>query len=186
MYVHKKKKKFFKETKQMKDKACIMGIMCTAADGFQFPVSIIGKAKKPVCFGLLDSRESTPLPYKDQKNARFDKDITIWWINNVFWPEHVQRNGDNCTAHKIDISKISSNITIKFLPPNVMSRHQPADMGMIAALKTGYTKSCSSASCWKYLTFLVDTNKWQFARYGKRKVRKVSNMVGTSCKFWIA
>ena len=45
---------------------------------------------------------------------------------------------DNCFAHKIDISKISSKITIKFLPPNVTSRHQPADMGMIAALKTGY------------------------------------------------
>ena len=45
---------------------------------------------------------------------------------------------DNCSAHKIDISKISSKITIKFLPPNMMSRHQPADMGMIAGLKTGY------------------------------------------------
>ena len=45
---------------------------------------------------------------------------------------------DNCSAHKIDISKISSKITIKFLPPNVTSRHQPADMGMITGLKTGY------------------------------------------------
>ena len=45
---------------------------------------------------------------------------------------------DNCSAHKIDISKILLKITIKFLPPNVTSCHQPADMEMIAALKTGY------------------------------------------------
>ena len=146
MYVQKNNKKKFKGTKQMKDKARITGMICTTADGFRLPVAIIGKAKKPVCFGLLHTTQSTPLPYKHQKNAWSDKDITIWWINNVFWPEHLQENGhvnaililDNCSAHKIDISKISKKITIKFLPPNVTSRHQPTDMGMIAALKTGY------------------------------------------------
>ena len=89
LYVQKKNKKKFKGTKQMKDKTCVTGMTCTAAaDGFQLLVAIIGKAKQPVCFGLLD--HSTPLPYKNQKNAWFDKqDITLWWINNVFWLEHV-------------------------------------------------------------------------------------------------
>ena len=36
------------------------------------------------------------------------------------------------------MSKIPTRLTIKFLLPNVTSRHQPADMGMIAALKVGY------------------------------------------------
>jgi len=146
MYVQKNKRKDFKGTKQMKDKTRVTAMVCTAADGFRVPVAIIGKAKRPQCFDLLQPGHSTPLPYKNQKNAWFDKDITIWWINNVFWPEHLKENGhvnaililDNCSAHKIDISKISSKITIKFLPPNVTSRHQPADMGMIASLKTGY------------------------------------------------
>jgi hypothetical protein len=141
MYVQKDNKKQFKGTKQMKDKARVTAMICTAADGFRLPVAIIGKAKKPVCFGLLQPGHSTPLPYKHQKNAWFDKDITIWWINNVFWPEHLQENGhvnaililDNYSANKNDILKISSKITIKFLPPNVTSCHHPADMGMIAA-----------------------------------------------------
>jgi hypothetical protein len=130
----------------MKDKTRITAMIWTAADGFWLPVAIIVKAKKPKCFDLLQLGHSTPLPYKNQKNAWFDKDITIWWINNVFWLEHLQENGhvnaililDNCSAHKIDTLKISSKITIKFLPPNVTSRHQPTDMGMIAALKTSY------------------------------------------------
>ena len=46
---------------------------------------------------------------------------------------------DNCSAHNIDMSNIPPRLTIKFLPPDVTSRHQPADMGMIAAaLKVGY------------------------------------------------
>ena len=45
---------------------------------------------------------------------------------------------DNCSAHKIDMSKIPARLLIKFLPPNVTSQHQTADMGMIAAPKAGY------------------------------------------------
>jgi len=45
----------------------------------------------------------------------------------------------NCPALSVGKSKIPSHLTIKFLPPNVTSQHQPADMGMIAAaLKVGY------------------------------------------------
>ena len=100
----------------------------------------------PSCFRLLDPRAGPPLPYKEQKNAWFDKSITLWWINSVFWPGHLRKHGDvnailvldNCSAHNIDMSRIPARLTIKFLPPNVTSRHQPADMGMIAALKAGY------------------------------------------------
>lgn len=130
----------------MKDKTRVTAMICTAADGTQTPIAIIGKAKKPSCFQLHDPATALPLPYKEQKNAWFDKSITLWWINSVFWPEHLRKHGDvnailildNCSAHNIDMSRIPARLTIKFLPPNVTSRHQPADMGMIAALKAGY------------------------------------------------
>ena len=110
------------------------------------PITLIGKSKKPTCFKLLQPGQKTPLPYTHQTNAWFDKNISLWWINNVFWPSHELRNGnvnaililDDCTAHKIDMSKIPKHLTIKFLPPNVTNRHQPADMGMISSLKAGY------------------------------------------------
>jgi len=38
-----------------------------------------------------------------------------------------------CRAHKIN-----DLITVFFLPPNLTNKHQPMDMGMIAALKVGY------------------------------------------------
>ena len=52
---------------------------------------------------------------------------------------------DNCTSHQgIDQSDfkkqhdLPEKLIILFLPPNVTSRAQPADMGMIAVLKIGY------------------------------------------------
>ena len=130
----------------MKDKTRVTAMVCTAADGYCCPLAIIGKSKRPVCFDLLCGSK-TPLLYKEQSNAWFDRNVTVWWINNVFWPDHLHCNGhgvnaililDNCTAHQIDMSLLPPNLTIMFLPPNVTSRHQPADMGMIAALKAGY------------------------------------------------
>ena len=45
---------------------------------------------------------------------------------------------NNCTAHKINKKFIPSNVHVLFLPVNMTSKHQPADMGMIAALKVGH------------------------------------------------
>ena len=46
---------------------------------------------------------------------------------------------DNCSAHHgLDQKKFPSWLQIKFLPPNLTSRHQPADQGMIANTKKGY------------------------------------------------
>ena len=33
---------------------------------------------------------------------------------------------------------IPDRLTVVYLPPNMTSNHQPADMGMIASLKVGY------------------------------------------------
>ncbi len=70
----------------------------------------------------------------------------------MFWPWHVRRHGDvkclllldNCTALK-DIDQVENyikppNLTTVFFPPNLTSRHQPADMCLIAVLKVGYKR----------------------------------------------
>jgi hypothetical protein len=48
----------------------------------------------------------------------------------------------NCSAHKLPDNEMKElerkNIFIKFLPPNLTSKRQPADMVMIASLKVGY------------------------------------------------
>jgi hypothetical protein len=131
--------------KQMKYKTRIAIKVCTASDGTKVPLSVIGKPKKPVCFSLVEGGKP-PLAYKNQRNAWFDKSITIWWIVTAFWPFHLRTQGnvkavllmDNCSAHDIDASDVPANLLLIFLPPNMTSMHQPADMGMIASLKVGY------------------------------------------------
>ena len=121
-------------------------MIATAADRSRLPVEIIEKPKNLVCFQLLGRDEETTLPYKNQKNAWLDKYITRWWIKNMFRPHHLRENGDvnailileNCTAHDIDQSRLPVHLLIKLFPPNITNRHQPADIGMIAALKAGY------------------------------------------------
>ena len=123
-------------------------MVCTAADGTKCPLAMVGKSKVPACFNQeLSHGELPPMHYTNQKNAWFDKEVTYWWINNVFWPFHFKKHGDvicvllidNCSAQtKLDESKIPAKLIILYLPPNVTSCFQPADMGMIALSKVGY------------------------------------------------
>ena len=149
LYVYESEKKDYAGVKQMKSKDRITMMICTSAAGAKLPVAFVGKAKKPVCFRSCGG--DLPAPYTNQKKAWFDRGVTVWWINRVFWPQHVKKNGltkallllDNCLVHDVDESKLEvpdGMLIILFLPENVTSRHQPADMGMIATLKVGYRK----------------------------------------------
>ena len=146
MYVKKDEKKNYAGAKQMKDKTRITLMVCTAASGRKVPLSIIGKPKNPRCFNDVQK----PMHYMNQGNAWFTKDVTVWWILNVFKPAHEKKHGhhvrailllDNCSAHKLSetqLGMLPDWLKIVFFPPNVTNRSQPADMGMIASLKIGY------------------------------------------------
>jgi hypothetical protein len=45
---------------------------------------------------------------------------------------------DNFSGHQVAFERLPKWLHILFLPPNATNTHQPADMGMIASLKTGY------------------------------------------------
>ena len=127
----------------MKDKSIIAAIICTAANGEKLPICIVGKPNKPACFILVPI---LPMPYTNQYNAWFDRNVTMLWINNVFWPWDLKHCGDvtfiilihNCTSYIMDLSQLPNNLNILFLPPNVTNLHQPTYIWMIAALKFGY------------------------------------------------
>ena len=144
VYISKDNKATVAGVKQMKDKTRITAMICTAADGSKVPLAIVGKPKKTMCFRI--SGDEPPIAYTNQKNAWFDRSVTVWWIKTVFWPHHLRKHGDvycillldNCTAHDIDMTKLPYHLIVLFLPPNVTNTHQPADMGVIACLKVGY------------------------------------------------
>jgi DDE superfamily endonuclease len=86
------------------------------------------------------------MAYTNQRSAWFDKNVTNWWIRTVFILHHASRHGhshcilllDNFSGHMIDQSRLPDWLHILFLPPKMTNTYQPADMGMIAALKVGY------------------------------------------------
>ena len=136
----------FRGVKRMKDKTRVTIMVCTSALGEKVPLSIVGKSKRPECFSLCVNN-TPPMAYNNQSNAWFDKDVTIWWLNDVFDKWYHAKFGnqkcilllDNCPAHNdLQETNYPPYIIIKFFPPNLTSRHQPMDMGIIASLKVGY------------------------------------------------
>jgi hypothetical protein len=146
IYVDKQKKRDYFGAKEMKDKNRLTVMIASAADGSKVPLSIVGKPKNPKCFELCENPKKPPIAYFNQDNAYFTREVTAWWIKNVFLPHHNRKFGnahailllDNCSAHKIDEEALPSYLHLIFFPPNMTSSHQPADMGMIASLKIGY------------------------------------------------
>ena len=146
IYVDATQKKSIRGVKRMKDKHRLTVMVCTSAAGAKVPLAIVGKPKKPRCFRLSPDGK-IPKYYKDQKDAWFDKSITKWWLWYVLLPHVKSEFGDvhfiiildNCSAHKgIPANQLPAKCHLIFLPPNLTSRHQPADMGMISTLKVGY------------------------------------------------
>ena len=79
------------------------------------------------------------------RNIWFDKVIMMCWLVNMFWIWHLKHHGnvtdltplDNCTANHIEMSNLPPNLSIEFIPPNYMSKHQPEEMETIKATKIG-------------------------------------------------
>mmetsp|Transcript_37893 Transcript_37893/g.38355 ORF Transcript_37893/g.38355 Transcript_37893/m.38355 type:complete len:104 (+) Transcript_37893:26-337(+) len=103
-------------------------MVCTAACNAKCLLAIVGKSKKPRCFPLSPGGVP-PIIYTHPSNDWFTQEVTLWWINNVFWPWHVERHGevfcilllDNCLAHNVSKDKYSQYINILFLPQRVTS-----------------------------------------------------------------
>ena len=73
----------------MKDKSRITLMVCTAADGSNSPLAIVGKPKKTSCFAELSNKKPS-IAYINHRAAWFDKNMTLWWIKMVFWPHHLK------------------------------------------------------------------------------------------------
>ena len=147
MYVNKTERATARGTKQMRDKTRVTLMVCTSASGAKVPLHIVGKHKQPACFRLQPDRKP-PVYYTHQDKAWYDGPTTVRWISELF-ATHVRKvHGsdvhvilllDNCPAHKVNLQGVNGKyIHIVFFPPNLTCWHQPADMGIIQSLKTGY------------------------------------------------
>lgn len=130
-------------TKGMKAKDRVSAYMCTNATGSgKLPMSIIGKSKNPRCF----RKAPPPIKYFSQANAWSDSaTFKQWWLE-VFIPFIRQWTHlpvlllmDGCASHDLLVDPKEQIKTMTY-PPNCTSKHQPMDMGIIAATKREYRK----------------------------------------------
>lgn len=105
-------------------------------------MSIIGKSKNPRCFRTRPS----PIKYFSQANAWSDgATFKKSWLE-VFIPFIRQWTHlpvlllmDGCASHDFFVDP-KEQIKTMVYPPNCTSKHQPMDMGIIAATKRHYRK----------------------------------------------
>ena len=107
----------------------------------------MSKRKKLLIF-TIQLNQNLPLDYTNQENS---------WMNSTIFNNYLvkldKRLGfllepnkkallivDNCRAHPPSLASnyIDLNIDLKFFPPNITSRAQPMDMGIIHSLKSHY------------------------------------------------
>lgn len=145
-YCHTSNASSARGVKWMRDKNRLTLMVCTSAKGDKVPLALIGHAKTPNCFRL---RKKVPLPYFNQCNAWFDRQVMSWWLKTVFSPHRARRWGsqkvililDNCTAHtNLGQSAVPDNIILLYLPERLTARHHPADLGIIAIIKSYYKR----------------------------------------------
>ena len=137
-----------KGTKAMKDKDRITTMVCTSSTGKKVPMAYVGKSKNPFCFRGHEIQN-----YCANDKAWFNMSVTQWWFREVFAPFFVENHRqeeekhcivilDGCSAHNkiqewLDTHGLSW-IHVITLPPNVTSRFQPMDQGVIAWTKKSY------------------------------------------------
>ena len=162
-------------------------MVSTAADGTKVPLAAVGKpnsafpdseddedddddkvSSKARIFGDTkensDGREDSkpapepPIAYTSQPNAWFDKNTTLWWIHDVFWPFHIAQHGDvpcvllldHCPAH-IDLHQceypveLPEKLKIIYFPVNMSRKRHPAEGGAIGSIKLGYKLKMASS-----------------------------------------
>mmetsp|Transcript_10490 Transcript_10490/g.21570 ORF Transcript_10490/g.21570 Transcript_10490/m.21570 type:complete len:773 (-) Transcript_10490:93-2411(-) len=159
-------------------------MICTAADGTKVPLCAVGKPKSPFPDNDDDddddeekdngeensekdegtenkkasSKKNPPIPYTSQPNGWFDKETTLWWIHNVFWPFHTAQHGDvpcvllmdYCPAHlgldEVQGDKaLPSNLKVINFPINMSRKRHPGEGGTIASVKLGYKLKMASS-----------------------------------------
>ncbi|XP_050339622.1 tigger transposable element-derived protein 4-like [Bactrocera neohumeralis] len=145
---------FFKclpdETLTFKNQKCYGGknskqqvtlMLAANMDGSEkFKILLIGKSAKPRCFRGI---KWLPVHYKANSKAWMTVQIFEEWVLNL--DKRFQSTGrkillfiDNCPAHPKDVQSKLKTIELAYFPPNMTSKLQPLDQGVIQNLKVSY------------------------------------------------
>lgn len=134
------------EIQPFKDRITL--ILCTNATGsHKLPILIVGKVSKPRCFTNV---QSCPVIYTGQKHACIDRELMLYWYQEVFMSEIERVHGpslqqcvlllNNMQDHPSAeyYNSISQRCHVMILPPDVDTLIQPMSNGIIANCKRMY------------------------------------------------
>ena len=118
----------------------ITGLAAANAAGEKLPIFVIGKAKNPRCFKII---QTLARRYRSQKKSWMDIALFEEWVREINVEFKVKEKKvaliiDNCSAHP-EIENLS-HVKLIFIPPNTTSVTQPMDQSIIRSLKTHYGK----------------------------------------------
>lgn len=118
---------------------CLLAANMTGTE--KLKVVVIGKSAKPRCFRGV---KCLPVTYKNNKKAWMTGDLFEMWLlelDKYFLRQNrkVLLTIDNCPAHPQIGHKLKA-INLSFFPPNMTSKLQPLDQGIIKSFKFHYRR----------------------------------------------
>jgi hypothetical protein len=132
-----------------KDRITAM-LACNSDGSHKTRIWYIGKANQPYCFRVAKAQVTRlDMVWRSNKKAWMNTEIMIDWLRDFdkqMAGRKVVLTMDNFSAHAAayDIIQKSDkplrNTKVLFFPPNVTSKHQPLDQGIIAAWKANYKR----------------------------------------------
>jgi hypothetical protein len=142
--------------KLKKDRVSVM-ITCNASGTKKLKPWFIGKAKKPYAFRARGINvDAFHMVWRSNKKAWMNTSIMIeylrWFDSQM--TQDVVLLLDNFKAHNAAVEFLNSGKTeplrytkARFFPPNVTSKHQPCDQGIISAWKAHYKRQWLRYMC---------------------------------------
>ena len=115
--------------------------LCASVTGEKITPLVIGKANKPRYFKKIKT-ETLPVLYRANKKAWMTSFLMEEWLNHLNRLMKRQKRKillflDNAPSHpKMNFDSVK----VAFFPPNVTSKSQPMDQGIIQATKLKFRK----------------------------------------------
>lgn len=120
-----------------------VGVASNASGTDKCKLVVIGKPKKPRCFGNWNPQRV--VHYFNNTKAWMTREIFTIWLERFNHQMHLEKRRvllllDNASGHGCINEEKYPNIQIEFLRPNATSHLQPMDAGIIRNLKLFYKK----------------------------------------------
>jgi hypothetical protein len=131
------------EGKKVNKDRLTVAVICEALGRKKTRPIVIGKHKRPHCFGRWDA--NSIVDYYYNSTAWMTMDIFDSWLQKFNKQMKLQYQKvllliDNAGGHNVtdDLKKKLTNVDLLFLQPNTTSVIQPCDQGIIRAFKANY------------------------------------------------